>query len=310
MTPPLMRVILNPASRGGAGGSLRGEIATALTGIDGGFEIVETSHAGHATALAREAVAQGVRTIVAAGGDGTIHEVGNGILLATESDRHANVALGIIPIGTGNDFVKVIPGVHTRAEALRTLRAGQRRIFDVGLAEWVGGKEYFLNAMGTGVDVEVVRQIQRLSRGTGALVYLQGLIRALATYRALPLHLTTEMEQFSERVMIIAVANGRCIGGSFRICPRAMPNDGWLDLCIVQEVPLLGQVALVPRIVMGTHESSPRVRSRQVKRVTLAVPAGDSLFFQLDGELREPTGIYEVRVTIDPARLQIVSAET
>jgi YegS/Rv2252/BmrU family lipid kinase len=307
----MMRVILNPMARGGIGARLRPVIERELHAVAGGLQIVETEHPGHATALARQAVADGVSTIVAAGGDGTLHEVANGIVKATESrpNARAHVALGIIPIGTGNDFAKAVPGVRTREMAFETLRTGERRMYDVGRAEWGGQQEYFLNAMGTGIDVEVVRQIERLSRGGGALVYLQGLLRALTTYRAVPLRITADGEEIAARVMLIAVANGSSIGGTFRISPKAQPDDGILDLCIVEDMPLLAQLALVPRIVRGTHESSPRVRTRQVKAVTLSVPAGATLFFQLDGELREPEGIGAVRVTIEEARLQIVAAK-
>ena len=140
--------------------------------------------------------------------------------------------------------------------------------------------------MGTGVDVEVVRQIQRMSRGTGALVYMQGLVRALIRYHPLSLKIEADGDDVSGRVMMVAVANGRCVGGMFRITPRAEPDDAQLDLCIVDEMPLLAQLAIVPRIIAGTHESSSRVRSRTVRAVSIGLDGGGPLFFQLDGELR------------------------
>lgn len=306
----MLRVILNPMSRGGAGRRLRPDIEREFGSVAGGFEIVETQHEGHGVALAHAAVADGVSTIVAAGGDGTLHEVANGILRATEKGGRSpgDVALGIIPIGTGNDFAKVVPGARTRETAYETIRTGTPRMFDAGLAEWNGTREYFVNAMGTGIDVEVVRQIERLSRGSGPLVYLNGLMRALSFYRPIPLRIRADSEEIAARVMLIAVANGSCIGGTFKIAPGAQPDDGSLDLCIVDEMPILAQLAIVPRVISGTHESSSRVRTRRVRSVTLTVPPGEPLFFQLDGELREPAGITEVRVTIEEARLQIVAA--
>ena len=304
-----MRVILNPMARGGAGRAQRHDIETALADVDGGVEVVETQRSGHAVELARAAVRDGVRTVVAAGGDGTIHEVADGLLQAMDEQPAGDVALGIIPIGTGNDFAKILPGIRTRDEALTTLRTGVARPVDVGIVQWRGGREYFLNAMGTGVDVEVVRQIQLLSRGTGALVYMQGLLRALRRYRPLPVTITADGADLSARVMMVAVANGSCIGGMFRIAPDARPDDGQLDLCVVSEMPLLAQLAIVPRIIAGTHQSSSRVRSRRVQAISIGVDGGGPMFFQLDGELREPGDVGPLRVTIQPGRLQIIAAQ-
>ncbi|MEO5510936.1 MAG: diacylglycerol kinase family protein [Longimicrobiales bacterium] len=300
-----MRVILNPMARGGAGRRLRGEIERALIDRHGGFQIVETAHSGHGVDLAAGAVHDGVSTIVAAGGDGTIHEVANGVLNALD-DAPRDVAFGIIPIGTGNDFAKVVPGARSLSDALQTLNDGHPRPFDVGVAEWAGNREYFLNAMGTGVDVEVVRQIQRMERGN--FVYLRGLMRALALYSPVQLRIQADDTDISARVMLVAVANGTCVGGSFRIAPRAVTDDGRLDLCIVSEMPRLAQLAIVPRIIAGSHESHPRVFHARVESVTLSAVGGIPLFFQLDGELREPADVRQVRVTIQRARLQIIAA--
>jgi YegS/Rv2252/BmrU family lipid kinase len=271
---------------------------------------METASAGHAVDLAREAVADGVSIIAAAGGDGTIHDVANGILQATE-DTPTPVALGIIPIGTGNDFAKMVPGGTPWAEAVRTLAAGRTTPYDVGIARWGARREYFLNAIGTGVDVEVVRQIQRLGRGTGPLVYLEGLLRALVRYRALPVEITADGGQKAEHIVLAAVSNGQCVGGMFRITPAASPTDGRLDLCVVADMSLASQLALVPRILRGTHVSSPRVQSRRVREVVLRVPAGLPLYFQIDGELREPAGVTELRIDVLPGRLPVViRAET
>ena len=270
---------------------------------------METASAGHAVNLARQAVEDGVRIIAAAGGDGTIHDVANGILQATE-DAPSDAALGIIPIGTGNDFAKVVAGATPWAEAVRTLAAGHGTAYDVGIARWGDQREYFVNAIGTGVDVEVVRQIQRLGRGAGPLVYLEGLFRALVRYRALPLSIAADGALQDQRVVLAAVSNGRCVGGMFRITPAALPADGRLDLCVVEDMPLLSQLALVPRILRGIHGSSPRVQSRRVREVILRVPAGLPLYFQIDGELREPAGVTELRIEVLPGRLRVIRAET
>lgn len=302
-----MLVILNPVSRGGAGLALRPEIERELAarGID--CRTVLTSGPGAATLLAREAAAAGTDVVVAAGGDGTVHEVANGLLQAADAGI-GRAALGLIPIGTGNDFVKVIPGTSTRRTAYDTLARGQRYRYDAGRVSWDGTSEYFLNAMGTGIDVEVVRQILSRSRRTGQLVYIGGLVRALRRYRPVHLRLRAGGETMELRVMTIAIANGTCIGGLFRICPQALPDDGWLDLCLVAELGAARIPGMALRLLRGRHAGHPAVAFRRVRSATIEVLDGSPLFFQLDGELREPVGVRELEVAIEPDRLQVIAA--
>lgn len=303
----MIDVILNPKARGGAGARLRQDIERELSARGAAARIAETRERGHATALAMDAVRRGATVVVAAGGDGTIHEVANGILRATEDTPDAAVALGIIPIGTGNDFVKVVPGTSTLALACDTIASGVTLRVDVGVAAWGEEQEYFVNAIGTGVDVEVVRQIERLSRSGGGLAYIRGLLRALRIYAPIGVRVVADGEETRQRVMNVAIANGRSVGGAFRIAPRSSITDGRLDLCIIEEVPALSQLLLAARMLRGTHESSSRVRTSRIQHVELYVEDGP-LFFQLDGELREPKGITHMTVRVVPSRLNVKSA--
>jgi diacylglycerol kinase family enzyme len=156
--------------------------------------------------------------------------------------------------------------------------------------------------------VEVVRQILRRSRRAGSLVYITGLVRALRRYR--PVHLSLEAgdEAMAVRVMTIAVTNGSCIGGLFRICPAARPRDGWLDLCVVEELGLGRVPGMAIRLIRGRHAGRPGVSFRRVRRARIRVLDGTPLFFQLDGELREPAGVQELDVAIQPGRLPVIAA--
>jgi diacylglycerol kinase (ATP) len=298
-----MRIILNPMARHGAGRRLRGGIERQLEALRLPFDLVETEGPGHATELARAAAAAGVRRIVAAGGDGTIHEVANGIVASPIN----GVALGLIPIGTGNDFVKMVPGVATRDTAIAALAADATGPVDVGIARWEGRTEYFVNAMGTGIDVEVVRQMRRSSRAPGGIIYLGALVRALRSYRALDVEVAVDGYTIRQRSMILAVCNGPSIGGSFRICPGAHPADGILDVCLVAEMPILRNARLVPRVLRGSHTDRPGVTMLQGTSVTVRLPQGGPLHFQLDGELRTvEEGRTGVEVTLAPARLNVI----
>ncbi|HSK20540.1 MAG TPA: diacylglycerol kinase family protein [Longimicrobiales bacterium] len=295
-----MRIILNPAARHGAGRRLRTVIERELESRSLDFDVVETEGPGHAVELARAAADAGIRRVVAAGGDGTVHEVANGLMAAAG----APPALGLIPIGTGNDFVKMVPGSATRAQAFETLAGGCESPVDVGVARWDGGLEHFMNAMGTGIDVEVVRQMRRSGWMPGMLIYLTALMRALAHYRPLPIRIVVDGVESTGRIMILAVCNGPSIGGAFLVCPSARPDDGVLDACVVRELPLHRIVRVVARVLRGTHAGQPGVSMHRGTRVTLSVDDGRPLPFQLDGELREAGG--DIEVGLAERRLNVI----
>ena len=295
-----MRVILNPAARHGAGRRLRPLIERELESRRLAFDIVITEGPGHAVELAREAADAGIERVIAAGGDGTVHEVVNGLMSSPLSPP----ALGLIPIGTGNDFVKMIPGTATRTQAFGTLAGGCESPVDVGVARWEGGSEHFINAMGTGIDVEVVRQMRRSGWMPGMAIYLAALLRALVHYRPIPITVAVDGVESSGRIMIMAVCNGPSIGGSFRVCPDARPDDGVLDACVVRELPLHRIARVIPRVLRGTHAGQPGISMHRGARVMLSVDDDRPLHFQLDGELREAGG--HVEVFLDPRRLNVI----
>lgn len=295
-----MRVILNPAARHGAGRRLRPRIERELESRSLDFDIVETEGPGHAVELARSAAEAGTARVIAAGGDGTVHEVANGLMAAVA----ATPAMGLIPIGTGNDFVKMMPGTATRAQAFATLATGTERAVDVGVARWDGHTEYFMNAMGTGIDVEVVRQMRRSGWMPGIMIYLGALMRALVQYRPLPIRMVVDGMQSTHSIMILAVCNGPSIGGAFRVCPDARSDDGLLDACVVHELPLHRIARVVPRVLLGTHTRQPGVSMHRGTSVLLALGGGGVLPFQLDGELREAAG--DIEVSLAPRRLNVI----
>jgi diacylglycerol kinase (ATP) len=296
-----MRVILNPMARHGAGRRLRPVIERELERRRLQFTLVETEGPGHAAQLAREAAADGVRRVVAAGGDGTVHEVVNGLLTASATAP----SLGLIPIGTGNDFVKMMPGSESRDQAFATLAHGREAPVDIGTATWDGSSEHFVNAMGTGIDVEVVRQMRRSGWMPGKLIYLGALLRALVRYRPMPIRIVVDGVESGGRIMILAVCNGPSIGGAFRICPDARPDDGMLDACLVRELPLHRIVRVLPRVIRGTHAGQPGVSMHRGTRILLSPDGGGPLPFQLDGELRAASGDSGIEVTLD-RRLNVI----
>jgi diacylglycerol kinase (ATP) len=301
------RLILNPAAAGGRARRLRGAIVRELRGAGYDIDVHETEATGHAADLAREAARDDAELVLVAGGDGTVHEVANGLLDA-RSEGAVTRTLAVIPAGSGNDFAKMLYPKPTLKAAFAALRAPAARLFDVGHVTWTGGSEYFINAMGTGVDVEVVRQIERLPRLPGVVGYLVGAVRALLGFRAIPMRITTPAGVRDGRLMIVAVGIGECMGGGFYAFPGARPDDGRFDVCMVEEMGLARVARVLPRVMRGRHTGMRGVHMSLTDSMTIEMPEHGSLFFQLDGELREPAGISRLDIALVPAALRVVGA--
>jgi diacylglycerol kinase (ATP) len=259
-------------------------------------DLARSEAPGHAVELAQRAADDGACHIVAVGGDGTVHEVANGLL------RHgADAAVAIVPVGTGNDFAKLL-GLSgcDPARAVRRLTSGQRRRFDVGRVL----DEYFVNSMGFGFGAEVVRVRNAMRRLPGPLSYLVPVLKAFAGFEPPLYELSSGDRHTRGRIMMVEVCNGTTAGGSYRFAPDADPSDGYLDVCVVRELSGPRFLAAVPRVMRGTHLDMPEVtlfRSRELTVRALERP----LLLHLDGELRTP-GVMECRVVLEPGRLSVL----
>jgi YegS/Rv2252/BmrU family lipid kinase len=295
-------VILNPWAGRGRGAKYRGSTVRGLKDAGLAFELAETTGPGHALGLAREAVANGVTRIIVAGGDGTIHEVANALLRAVPaSDGATPAAVGCIPLGTGNDFAKLIGvyGLPPEAAAAKMAHAGTE-VFDVGKA-W---GEWFANIFGVGFDAEVVRQANRIRRLRGVAVYLAAIYKTFVLFRAPTLEVTSREHRETAAMMMLTAAIGISGGGSFYLTPQADPMDGLLDICLIRKVGLMTFLRSVPKVMRGTHATLDEVAMFRTRSVTIR-STGAPLVVQLDGELREP-GLNEVEVTIEQKRLRVL----
>ncbi len=295
-------VILNPASGHGQGRKLRPRIERALGGAGIAFDLVETRAPGHAIVLGREAGAAGRERVVAVGGDGTVHEVANGLLQAPAAADGATVpALGAIPVGTGNDFAKLIHVFRVPPEeAARRMAAARTERFDVGC---VNG-EYFDNSLGVGFDAEVARQANAATRLSGLAVYVVAVYKSFVSFRAPTLEVRSAAHQETGPMMMLECSIGRSAGGGFYLTPDADPADGLLDVCLIRKVGLVKFLRYVPRVLKGTHGSLPVVAMFRTASLTIR-SEGRPLLLHLDGEVRAPD-TREIEVTLEPKRLRVL----
>jgi YegS/Rv2252/BmrU family lipid kinase len=302
MPVPLL-VILNPWAGRGRGAKARHLVQRALRDTGVPYEYVETTGPGHAIGITREAVAAGVTRIIAASGDGIVHEVANALLqLPPTEDGGTPAAVGCIPLGTGNDFAKLVGvwDLPPEVAAARMVHA-DTDLHDAGhaLGEW------FDNIFGVGFDAEVVRHANTIRRLRGVAVYLAAIYRTFLTFRPPILEVVSAEHHETSRMMMLAANIGVAGGGKFYLTPQADPRDGKLDVCLIRAVGLLTFLGAVPKVMKGTHVSLDEVALFQTSSVTIRSADGRPLVLQLDGELREPN-VTEVTVTIAPRRLRVL----
>ncbi len=302
---PTTLVVLNPASGRGLGRKLRPRIERALRGAGIAFDLVETTGPGHAVTLGREAAAAGVARVICAGGDGTLHETANGLLQGPPAaDGATGPALGTIPIGTGNDFAKLLGVFKLAPEAAAArMAAAVERLFDVG--QVIG--EYFTNSLGIGFDAEVVRQADKLTRLRGLAVYVVAVYKTFVTFRAPLLDVTSLVHRETGPMMMLECSIGVSAGGGFYLTPDADPADGLLDVCLIRKVGLLKFLRHVPRVLKGTHVTLDEVSLFRTPTLTIRSPDAP-LLLHLDGELREPPS-REIEVTLGARRLRVLAGQ-
>ena len=292
--------MLNPAAGRGAAARALDPIAREVRHQGGSVDVERTEGPGHGAELAARAVQAGAQRIVAVGGDGTVHDVANGLL---RHEGGGEVALGVVPIGTGNDFAK-LAGVygHSPVRAVQRLVTAGTARFDAGL---VCG-EYFVNSVGFGFGPEVVRVRNAMPGLSGFASYFVPVFRAFARFR--PPRLEVRARGFAEtgNMMMVEVCNGTTAGGSYRFAPDALPGDGRLDVCLVRRVSLLRFLMAVPRVMRGTHATMREVALFQTRQVTIRSLDGP-LLLHVDGELREPDA-RECSVRVEPGRLKVLVA--
>ncbi|MDH7577405.1 MAG: diacylglycerol kinase family lipid kinase [Bacillota bacterium] len=274
MIPQDFLCVVNPAAGRGRTARLWPEIARAMRSAGLHYRVVFTEAPGHGTELAREAALHEAGTVVAVGGDGTINEVVNGLAAS-------GVPLALIPTGNGNDFCRALGIVEDPLMATLALCTGRYRCLDLGIA----GDRYFLNICGIGFDAEVAHAVNNGLRWlSGTPAYFAGIIRTLLSFKPVPLHLTLDGAELETKGLLVAVANGPYYGAGIKIAPKARPDDGFFEVCIIGELSRFELLRTLPLAFRGQHETHPQVKFFRAREVTVSCPVR-TLYIQGDGEL-------------------------
>lgn len=297
-------IVVNPTARRGNGARSIPAIREALCRLGAAFELVQTEGPGHAIEIGRQAAAGGYEAVAVAGGDGTANEVANGLIQAAGPGA-TSVPLGVIPVGSGNDFAYMVLGADLSiAEACHRLLRGQDRLMDVGLAMADGGHaRYFVNAFGAGLDAQVNIEARQIRWLRGFPMYATAIFRALFLhYRSAPVTVACDDQPHTQGLLLVSVAVGRRLGGGFLLTPFAVPDDGLLDVCIAGDVSRLAALPVLPRLLNGSHVTHPKCTMLRGSRVTVHSPV--ALPSHLDGEVYVPAG-RDFELVSQPARLWV-----
>jgi diacylglycerol kinase (ATP) len=277
-------VIANPRSGRGKVATHLPEIERILTDAQLSYRIVRTTHPGHATEVARDALARGERYLVAVGGDGTVHEVVNGMLDGGRPVA-ADAVLGVVAAGSGCDLVRSFGLPGDTLQAARHLAGDQVHPIDVGRVSYTDGAaevtRYFPNIAEAGLGGAVVARAARLPAVLGPARYLAGFWLTLPGFRPATVRLDVDGQAYQWQAHNVVVANCRFYGGGMQISPKSEPDDGALDV-LVMVGPKSDALTTLPKVYRGTHLPHRNVAELRASRVR--VEADPPFLIEADGE--------------------------
>jgi YegS/Rv2252/BmrU family lipid kinase len=288
-------IVVNPASGAGRAARFAPRLVAALERSRLPFRCVASAGPGDAGTLVARAVDDGYRRLIAVGGDGSLNELINGVLASGAPARDCLVAAAAG--GTGNDWSRAM-AVPDDAELLAAHMArAAARAADIGIAtDAAGRRSAFHNCAGAGVDAEVIRRAPR--RGPRAAAYLVGLARALVSFRPPRFEVVADGETARGSFLLVLASIGPRCGGGMRLTPAAVPDDGWLDLLMLDPLTPGGALARLPKLYDGRLAGDPAFHVIRCRQATIASTPDAGV--ELDGEL---FGTTPVTVTILPGAL-------
>ncbi len=272
--------IVNPIAGAGHSKRLFSEAQDIMEKEGIAYTHVLSKEPGHVSELVRTAVEVGHKKIVAVGGDGTVRKSAQVIM------GRNDVAMGILPFGTGNDLARALKIPFDPCGALNVLFEGRVRPMDMGIANGCA----FANVAGFGFDTEVIVRTEKFKRRFGGMLpYILGVIQALVSLKPIRMHLTADGREIYVEALLVAVANGTHYGGGMYVSPSSDPFDGKLDVCLVKKVGLIKLLFLLPAFIKGHHINKKPVDYFSTRELRIESSVNHSI--NLDGELGSSTPV-------------------
>ena len=274
--------IVNPAAGGGRSAKLAGPALARLREQNVHVDVIASTGPGHAISLAREAYEQGYRHFLAVGGDGTAHEILNGVFARRKYVER--VALGFLPLGTGNSFLRDFSKSGAEA-SLQAILENRKRPIDLLRLNHATGEVFSFNLLSVGFTADVAALTNRAFKPFGALGYLLGVFVRVVQLRrrSFALRCDDDQEWDERRSLFLTFNNSRYTGGTMLIAPNADPADGFIEFVRWGPIGRLGLLRNLPRLYDGSHIHHPLASRRAVRRVEFNVAAPVDIM--IDGEV-------------------------
>jgi diacylglycerol kinase (ATP) len=274
--------IVNPAAGGGRSAKLAGAELARLKKKGLLIDAIASTGPGHASGLASEAYEQGYRKFLAVGGDGTAHEIINGIFAREPAVRR--IELGFLPLGTGNSFLRDFTK-HGAESSLEALETGRKRRVDLLRLRHTTGTIYSFNLLSVGFTADVGAMTNRVFKSLGHLGYLLGVIVKVAQLnrRGFKMRCDDDREWDERKCLFLTFNNSKYTGGTMLIAPYADPSDGLIEYVRWGPIGRLGLLRMLPRLYDGTHLNHRLASRRAIKRVEFALDAPVDVM--VDGEI-------------------------
>jgi len=299
-----IKIILNPMADMGNAWRVARDLRS-ITEQHGGVDWSGTVYPGHAIELARQAGNEGYDLVIAMGGDGTVHEVMNGLMQVPEEKRPI---LGVVPVGSGNDFAHGIGASTNSTDALTHAINGEASTVDLGLmTDGEGRQEYFDNTLGIGFGAIVTIRSHRLPILRGFLMYLTAVLQTIIIdHNPIQMQMETDGKKWEQSVIYLVLCNGPREGGGFLIAPEARIDDGILHFAMIQNVSRPMMFRIVPEVMKGTHGRFKEVTMGTCKKFSLT--ANRPLYIHADGEIYSGPGsdLRKVSFEILPNALKVI----
>ena len=298
-----IKLILNPNADMGNAWKLASDLRPIVDEF-GGADWSGTVYPTHAIELTTQAADEGYELIIAAGGDGTVHEVINGLMQVPQEKRPR---LGIVPLGSGNDFAHALGVDSTPSAALRQTFTGKTRFVDVGLVEDnLGRREYWDNTIGIGFDAIVTIRSHTLPVIRGFMMYFTAVLQTIFFNHDAPLmKIKTDEEAWDEETMMLVIGNGPREGGGFLVTPDAVIDDGIFHYASIRKVSRPMMLRLVPEVMNGTHGKFEQIRMGTLRQIELKAGAPLRIHLYVEVFAGFGTDVNHLKVEIIPGALEI-----
>lgn len=291
----LVKFIVNPVSGNGRTRRILPHLVRLAKKLGMDFDLQLTQAPQHATEIARDHSSE-FDIIVAVGGDGTVNEVAAGTV-------KSGSVMGIIPTGTGNDFIRAVGRLKGLHEYVQRIRSGKVRAIDVGMLTMKKQDLIFVNGIGIGFDAEVARESLNVHKLKGLSRYLYSVLKTLYRYKATQMKIKLDERVIEGKTFLAAIGNGISAGGGFLLTPHAALDDGLLDACIVSDVSVLRALQVIPSVLKGKHTKQPEVTMERAR--VIRIESETPVSIHRDGEVPlERIDTFEMR--IEPRCLNMI----